>query len=66
MTNNREDFVKMNRMSIFTHNTCKMDESLNDWVMTCILFVHQYIATWIDVMPYWNKHISNSTLFEII
>ena len=45
---------KINKMSKFTYNTCKVDEKLNDWVMMCTLYFHQYIATWIYVMPYWS------------
>ena len=41
-------------MIIFTYNTCKMDEKLNDWVMMCTLFFCQYKVTWIYAMPYWS------------
>lgn len=34
-------------MNILTYNTCEMDEKLNEWIIICTLFFHQYILTWI-------------------
>ena len=31
---------------------------MNDWVMMCTLFFHQYIAIWTYAMPYWSLNFA--------